>query len=136
MELEEQRRRFNLSPYAQLLGVEVVELGKGYARATLTVRAEHYGWHGRPHGGLIISLMDEAWGAACNTLDDRLHLAVQLNVHLVGNVEQGQKLEAEARVLHSGETTDMAEITVHNSEGKVIALATGATVALTRSPQR
>lgn len=130
VDLRQRQEAMNASPYARLLGISVEELSAGYARATLTVRQEHCGWHGGLHGGLIISLADHTWGAACNTTDGRLHVAVELNTHIIDAADVGEKLVAEARVLHAGKTTDMAEITVRDGSGKLIALATGTTVAL------
>jgi len=53
-------------PWAQTLGVEYLELGPGHCRVALTLRPEMLNHQGMPHGGVIFSLADVAFGAACH----------------------------------------------------------------------
>src|SRR4051812_33773859 len=48
------------------LGVQVVALEPGRARMRMTVRPDMVQGHGTCHGGIVFSLADSAFAAACN----------------------------------------------------------------------
>ncbi len=125
------RRRFDESAYAALLGMRVVELAPGYAKVELRLGKQFANFAGLIHGGLIMSLADHAFGCALNTLD-RLYVAVQFNIHFLSSAPAGQTLVAEGKVVHAGRTAGTGEMSVRDAAGRLIALATGAVVALDR----
>ena len=47
--------------------MEFLDLAPGRCRVALTLRPAMLNHLGRPHGGVIFSLADVAFGAACNT---------------------------------------------------------------------
>lgn len=125
------RQRFDESPYAKLIGARVVELSPGYAKVQLRVSTRFTNFAGLTHGGLVMSLADHAFGCALNTLD-RVYVAVQFNIHLLGAAPAGALLLAEGRVVHAGRTAGVGEMSVRDGEGRLVALATGTVVALDR----
>lgn len=130
-DLAGQRQRFDDAPYSRLLGMRLLELSEGYARVEVTLRPEFANFAGLVHGGLLMSLADQAFGCALNTLD-RLYVATQFNIHILGGAAWGETLVAEGRVVHAGRTTGLGEMAVRDSSGRLVALATGAVVALQR----
>ena len=122
------KERFDSSPYAVLLGMKLVELTTGYAKVELQLRDEFNNWDGRPQGGLIISLLDQAFGAALNTLE-RIYVAVQLNVNFVAPAT-GNTLYAESTVLHRGKSLGVSEMTVTDSNGRLVARGLGTTLGI------
>ncbi|MDY6916958.1 MAG: PaaI family thioesterase [Chloroflexota bacterium] len=122
------KERFDSSPYAVLLGMKLVELTTGYAKVELQLRDEFNNWDGRPQGGLIISLLDQAFGAALNTLE-RVYVAVQLNVNFVAPAT-GSTLYAESTVLHRGKSLGVSEMTVTDSNGRLVARGLGTTLGI------
>lgn len=54
-------------PYANHLGMELVELGEGSAKVTLKPASHMLNTHGTVHGGVIFSLADYAFAAASNS---------------------------------------------------------------------
>ena len=54
-------------PWARELGVEYLEIGPGRCRVALTLKPSMLNHQGTPHGGVIFSLADVAFGAACNS---------------------------------------------------------------------
>ena len=48
------------------LGIEVLEAASGRARLRMTVRADMVQGHATCHGGLLFTLADSAFAAACN----------------------------------------------------------------------
>lgn len=122
------RERFDSSPYALFLGMKLVELRTGYAKVELLLRDEHRNWDGRVQGGVIVSLLDQAFGAALNTLD-RIYVAVQLNVNFVAP-PNGDAVYAESTVLHRGRSLGVSEMVVSDADGKLVARGLGTTIAI------
>ncbi len=122
------RERFDSSSYALFLGMRLVELTTGFARVELKLKDEFRNWDGRIQGGVIVSLLDQAFGAALNTLD-RIYVAVQLNVNFLAPPE-GDHLYAESTVLHRGKSLGISEMVVTDSSGKLVARGSGTTVAI------
>src|SRR5688572_1520245 len=54
---------------SQALGMRVLEVGPGYARVSMLVRADMVNGHRICHGGLIFTLADSAFAFACNSYD-------------------------------------------------------------------
>lgn len=127
--MEELKRRFDESPYAKLLGMRLTHLSEGCAIVTLVVKAEFANFAGLTHGGLLMSLADHAFGCALNTLD-RTYVAVQFNLNFVGRAAVGDVLQAEGIVLRAGRSVGHGQMTVRDQVGRVVAVATGAVVAL------
>lgn len=60
------RARIQNDPWARALGVEYLSLRRGYCRVRLKLAPPMVNFQGYPHGGVIFSLADVAFGAACN----------------------------------------------------------------------
>ena len=54
---------------SQALGMELVEVGPGFAVLRMTVREDMVNGHGIGHGGLTFALADSAFAFACNSYD-------------------------------------------------------------------
>lgn len=122
------RKRFDSSPYALCLGMKLVELTTGYAKVEMKLKDEFRNWDGRIQGGVIVSLLDQAFGAALNTLD-RVYVAVQLNVNFL-TAPEGDTIYAESTVLHRGKSLGVSEMVVTDSGGKTVARGLGTTIAI------
>jgi len=129
VDIEEMRRKFDSSSYAAYLGMRIEELSRGYARVKLEVRKDFLTWDNLVQGGVIASLLDQAFGCAVNTLESKF-VAVQLNVNFLSSAPVGETIHAEARVVHSGRTLAVSEMAVVNSKGKTLARATGTSVSV------
>lgn len=110
-----------------MFGMSLVELSSGYARVKLELKPEFINWENMVHGGVIATLLDQAFGCACNTLEN-IHVAVQINIHFLAAAKVGDTLFAESRVLQAGRRVGVSEMNVCDSKGKAIARATGTTV--------
>lgn len=123
--------RFDASPYARFMGMRVLDLGPGYARVAMTLREEHLNFAGYIHGGVLMSLADQAFGCATNPVD-ALYVATQFNIHFLAAASVGDTLIAEARVVHAGRSSGVTEMRVQDASDRLIALATGAVMAVHR----
>lgn len=129
IDLEEMRRRFDNSPYALYLGLAAQELSPGYAKIRLNLKQDFLNWENLVHGGVISSLLDQAFGCSLNTLPN-IYVAVELSINFLATAPVGTTLYGESRVIQAGRRLGVAEITVTDTEGKKIARAAGTAVSL------
>jgi acyl-CoA thioesterase len=129
VQIEEMRQKFDSSPCAMLFGMTLEELSPGYAKVKLELKKEFLNWENMIHGGVIATLLDQAFGCACNTLEN-IHVAIQMNIHFLAAPSVGDTIYAESRVLRAGKKVGASEMTVCDADGKTIAHATGATVSM------
>jgi acyl-CoA thioesterase len=120
-----------VEPLWRFLGIQLVEIGEGYAKASLKLKPEFLNFAGLVHGGIIMTLADSVFGYAVNTLHFPT-VACQFNTHLLAPPMPDDELFAECRVVKQGKRMVMAEISVEDQSGKLIARATGTSIPLER----
>ena len=116
-------------PVAAFLSMQLLELQPGYAKVMLRVLPEHQNFNGLTFGGITMAVADQAFGYAVNSVR-RPNVASQFNIHFIAPAKIGDELIAEGCVVRSGRRVSIAEMTVTNQEGKLIARATGTTIPL------
>jgi len=120
--------------YAGLLGISVVDVGPGWARAVVEVASAHGNTHGSAHGGLVFSLADAALQAASNSHGPTA-VATAVGINYLRAVPLGERLTAEAREDHVGGRLGLYRIEVRrDADGSLVALATGQ-VSISRPPR-
>ena len=125
----ELRAEAKIEPIASFLNMQLLELQPGYAKVMLKVLPEHQNFNGVAFGGITMAVADQAFGYAVNSMR-RPNVASQFNIHFIAPARAGDELIAEGRVVKSGRRVSIAEMTVTNQEGKLIAKATGTTIPL------
>ncbi len=116
--------RFRQDPYADLLGMELLEVRPGYSLMSMVVREDMVNFHGIPHGGAIFSLADSAFAAASNS-HGQTSVALNIEISYVRMVVPGTKLIAEATEEYLGKRTALYHITVTTDEGDLVASCHG-----------
>jgi acyl-CoA thioesterase len=96
------------------------------------MRPEFTNFYGVVFGGVIMSLADQAFGCAVNSLNYP-SVAAQFNSYFLESANVGDELTAVARVVRSGRTVSMAEVEITNQAGKLIAMASGTTIAMKKA---
>jgi acyl-CoA thioesterase len=109
--------------------INVVELKAGYARLSMRIKPEYLNFHGVAFGGVIMSLADQAFGYAVNTLSYP-SVASQFNIYFLSSARLGDELTAAGTVIRNGRRINVAEVSVTNQEGKLIARASGSTITM------
>jgi acyl-CoA thioesterase len=122
--LNEIRQHINQDPFARFLGIELLELREGYSKTTLVVEDHMLNFHGVPHGGVIFSLADAAFAAACNSYGQAA-VALHVDVSFLAAVEVGTRLIAEATEEHLGGHTGLYRLIVTKEDGTLVALCHG-----------
>ena len=115
------------APFPRLLGFRLLEIAEGYAKAGVTVTAEHANFLGATDGAVVMCLADYAGACACNTMGVT-RVAVQYNINFLAGSTLEDELTAEARTFFSGRTMAVTEMSVTNASGKVLARATATTI--------
>src|SRR5512135_401651 len=82
--------------FARLIGMSLVELNPGFARAILSITDEKVNMYRMAHGGAIFSVADQACEAAGNSLGEPA-IALQTNIYFLAAGTSGDSLEATAR---------------------------------------
>ena len=114
---------------ASFLDMRLLELSEGYARVAMKLKPEYGNFNGMVFGGIIMSLADQAFAYATNSVISP-NVASQFNIHFIASAAVGDELTAECRVVKSGRRVCISEMTVTNQDGKLIAKATGTTIPL------
>jgi len=100
--------RIRNDPWARTLGIEFLELRRGSCRVRLRLQAHMVNFQGFPHGGVIFTLADVAFGVSIDYLT-----AVTADVTLV----------AEAREVKQGRRAGFYEVSVATEDGRTVAAA-------------
>ena len=93
------------------LGMEIVEVGPGYATLAMTVRPDMVNGQRIAHGGFIFTLADSAFAFACNSHNDRV-VAAQGQITFFKPGKLGDRLVALARVFSRGGCSGIYDVRV------------------------
>jgi acyl-CoA thioesterase len=116
------RRRIENDPWAQGLGIEFLDLGRGFCRLRLQLQAHMVNFQGYPHGGVIFSLADVAFGAACNSHGVDA-VALSVTIDYLAAVTPEAALVAEAREVKQGRRAGFYDVRVVTEDGQAVARA-------------
>lgn len=128
--LEDLRNRFEKEHVATLLKIRLLTLSPGYTKMSMKLLPGYLNFNGLIFGGIIMSIADMAFAYCVNSVS-RPSVATQFNIHFIAPAKVGDELIAEGQLIKSGRRLSIAEMTVTNQEGKLVAKATGTTI-LTR----
>ena len=127
MQIQKDAESFNLLGQTYLpglLGIIVIEVGKNFLKAELSVQQSHLAPNGYLHAGSVVALADTACGYACiaNLPEGASSFTtIELKINFVGTAREGV-IECEARAVHTGRNTQVWDALVrHRDNGKLIA---------------
>jgi len=114
------RAKIRADPYAGWLGIELLDLGPGYCKASMRLGPQMVNFHGMPHGGAIFSLADYAFSGACNAHGPAA-VALSVTIQFLAAVAPGVRLTAEARAERQGRRAGFYAMTVTDDQGTLVA---------------
>ena len=111
-------------PFAQLLGIELDDIGPGTATLSLLVRKELTQNHGVVHGGAIASLIDTATAfAIISVLAPKERVTtVDLTISYLRPLTGG-RVKAIAKVLRAGRRLFVVSADIFDKDGKLTTTA-------------
>ena len=119
------------SPMAELIGLRLVAIEPGRARFELDADHRHHNPMGTLHGGILCDIADAAMGVAyAATLSDgESFTTLELKINFLRPVRSA-RLIAEGTIVQQGRTAGMAECSVTDENGRLIAKATSTCLTL------
>ena len=114
-------------PIARLFGMELVEIDDGRVAFAFDVGEFMYNPIGSVHGGAIATLMDSAMACAVQTkLPQGVgYTTLEIKINFIRAVTASTKrVIAEARIVHVGSRSGIAEADLRDEAGKLYAFAT------------
>lgn len=118
------RTMFERDPASQALGMVLDDIRPGYARMTMTVRADMLNGHATCHGGYIFMLADSAFAFACNS-HNLSTVGAGCTIDYLAPGRAGDVLVAEASEQALQGKTGVYDVTVKTADGRTIALFRG-----------
>jgi len=114
-------------PIAHTLGYALLEVDEGRAVFGIQPQEFHYNPIGRVHGGIACTLLDSALGCAVHSVlpagTGYSTLEIKVNMLRAIGTDTGF-LRAEARLVHAGKSTAVAEGRLVDAQGRLYAFAT------------
>lgn len=110
------------SPYWTLLGLEIADIKKGWAKVRLPFARKLVHPLGIAHGGAIFSAADSAVAMALIGLVERdeTFTTVEMKINYLRPFDKGE-IMAEAQIIHRGGKTALGDVEVRNGDGTLIA---------------
>ena len=118
-------------PIADLIGFDLVRVGKGWSVFEMTAGPKHSNPMGTLHGGVLCDLADAAMGIAyLSTLDKgESFTTMEMKVNFLRPVWSA-RLVAKGKIIKKGRTTGLLECRVADEEGRLVAYATSTCLTL------
>jgi uncharacterized protein (TIGR00369 family) len=113
-------------PFANLLGMKVVEATRDRVIAELHVREELANRNGGLHGGAVMALADNIGGTATflNLPLGAGTTTIESKTNFIAAVPLGDTIRAECTPLHRGRTTMVWQTRILRGDGKLAAIVT------------
>lgn len=113
-------RRIQEKSFALKMGMKLVDVSLGWAIVEMTPGQEDTNFAGTIHGGVIFSLMDEAFQFSCNS-HGRMAVALSMNITYHRPTMPGVRLRAESKEIHLSGKTGTYDIRVTDESERLIA---------------
>ena len=90
------KERITKSPFAKYMGMTILDIAPGYAKAEARYSEEMCNFNGSIHGGAIFALIDEGFGAAASS-HGTMVMGFNMNVKFIKPPQIDSILIAEAK---------------------------------------
>lgn len=110
--------------FARTSGIQLTEVGEGYARAEMTVDEQHLNAAGVCQGGAIYTLADLSFAAVTNN-NPNVTLGISNTITFLHSAHLGDRLTALCTATYDHHRLPYCDIKVTNQDGQLIAVMTG-----------
>lgn len=111
-------------PYAQFLGIEVIDTAEGFAEVKMKIQDTMLNFHGAANGGVIFSLADVAFAIASNSYGQTA-VGIHVSVNYMTAGKLGDTLTATATEITKNPKLGLYRMLVKNQEGDLLASLEG-----------
>jgi 1,4-dihydroxy-2-naphthoyl-CoA hydrolase len=125
-------------PFADLLGLKIVEATRERVTAEMHVREELTNRNGGLHGGAVMALADNIGGTATflNLSEGAGTTTIESKTNFIAAVPLGDTIRAECTPLHRGRTTMVWQTRIIRGDGKLAAIVTQTQLVTTPQEKR
>ncbi|MBI4643918.1 MAG: PaaI family thioesterase [Deltaproteobacteria bacterium] len=111
------RKRLAANPFVRFIGIQVPQLGRGFARFVLPFKPDLANSIGLLQGGVIAALADEAVAFALYSLakEGETFNTVEMKINFLAAVKEGE-VEAIAHIAKRGRTISLGEFEVRQGD--------------------
>lgn len=109
--------------FADLVGIELLELGEGYAEVRMEITENHLNGENIPHGGALFTLADYAFAAASNYTSP-VTLAINASISFF-KAPKGKVLTARAREVTTQNKLCGYEVEILDENNELVAKFSG-----------
>ena len=110
--------------FSKWLGIELIDISRGYAKIKMTVREEMTNGFKIAHGGITYSLADSAFAFASNSWGEQA-VSIETSISHTKPVQIDDVLTAETSIKNKSKRLAIYNVTVTNQDEKVVALFKG-----------
>lgn len=107
------------NPFANYIGMELLDAAPGYARARIHLEKHHENIYGGVHGGCAFSLADTLAGVAAATYGSYV-TTLDASMNYMRPVSGSEYLYCEARVQRSGSKISVVRTELTNDAGTLL----------------
>lgn len=105
----------NTSEFGQYIGMQLVKQKEGKAEVSLTVEKHHLNSQEIVHGGVLLSMMDLAMGAAASSYGSAV-VTMDLQYRFFRPARLGETIYARGEVLKNGKTIVVSKGAIYIDE--------------------
>lgn len=129
--VEAVRKIVNSCPYFTLLSIQLKDVGWGESLLEIAIQEKHLQPFGIVHGGVFGSLLDAAafWAAYCWIPEDVGMTTVEMKINFLAPISTG-RMVAKGRSIRTGKTLCLADASIHNENGTLLAHGTATMMIL------
>lgn len=128
------REIYSKNKFMNYCGIRIVHISCGKARVGLTIDSEkHTNLNNKLHGGLLMTLMDNATGIAAASVSKRV-VTVSMTVDFIKSADAGSVVEAEAVISYMDKSTVNMNMNMYDNEGKILATGISSMLSIAEFP--
>ena len=117
--------KFWPNPIPRNLQIHLMKVSEGYIKFQVTVSKDWLNGLHIMHGGIMVTLMDEAMGVAGFTLNmQQRYATIDLNVDYISSAREGEVLLIHGKIEKSGKQLLRASAYIETESGKLISKST------------
>lgn len=121
--MEQIKKFFKKDKFAEYVGIELLEVKKGWAKSKMEITENHLNGIGTVHGGAIFTLADFTFAAAANSYGT-VTVAINANISFMKAARSGT-LFAEAEEISINPKLGTYTVTIIDDAGELIAIFQG-----------
>ena len=110
--------------FTEWLGLQIIEIGKGYCKLQYRINQEMMNGFDNVHGGILFSAADSAFAFACNSYG-HLTVALDASVSFTKPAKTGELMTVEAVEVFLGNKIGIYDVRTSNENNELIALFKG-----------